>query len=186
MITETSIAPAAGIAAGTLVGGRFLIERRVSSGAIGELLFARDQKTRKPIAVWALSQSFAGDAGIFELIRGEVRNVARLKHRSLVGTYGIGTHGEQRFIACEWVHGTSLAELVARVRAEHPLSLRGIYNVIAHVCNALGYVHGESSFHGGLRPHVVWISKSGRVKVAELGLGAALARSGKWQLLAAD
>jgi eukaryotic-like serine/threonine-protein kinase len=186
MITETSIAPAAGIAAGTLVGGRFLIERRMASGAIGELLFARDQKTRKPIAVWVLSQSFAGDQAVFELIRGEVRNVARLKHRSLVGTYGIGTHGEQRFIACEWVHGTSLTELALRVRADHPLSLRGMCNVIAHVCNAIGYVHAESSCHGGLRPHVVWISTAGRVKLAELGLGAALARSGKWRLLAAD
>jgi eukaryotic-like serine/threonine-protein kinase len=161
------------------------VERSVATAAIGELLFARDQKSRKPIAVWALATDFAADPQVFELIRNDVRSVAKLKHRSLLGTYGIGTHGDQRFIACEWVQGTSLFELVNDPQRQRPLSLRGISNVIAHVCNAVAYLHAEGSCHGGLRPHVVWISKSGRVKLSELGVDLALARCGKWQLLSA-
>lgn len=172
----------ASIAPGTIVGGRFVIERRVATHAIGDLLFARDQKTRKAVSVWVLAPEFAGDAATFEHIRAEVRTAARLRHRSLVGTYGIGSLGDQRFLACEWVQGSSLAEL-AVARRQQPLSVRGIYNVAAHVCGAIGQVHAESSCHGGLRPHVVWISKSGRVKVGELGLDVALARSGRCGLL---
>lgn len=175
----------ASIAPGTIVGGRFAIERRVATHAIGDLLFARDQKTGKGVAVWVLARDFAADTATFEHIREEVRIAARLKHRSLVGTYGIGSLGEQRFVACEWVQGTSLAELAVTHR-QQPLSVRGVYNVAAHVCGALSQVHAESSCHGGLRPHVVWISKSGRVKVGELGLDVALARSGRCGLLTVE
>jgi hypothetical protein len=177
---------AASLAAGTLVGGRFLIERRAGGSALGETLLARDEKTGKPIAVRILSAAFAADVKTVENIRAEVRSAAKLKHRSLVGTYGIGTHDNQCFVACEWVQGSPLSELIAKRNAEgSPLSARGAYNVIAHVCKALAQVHATTC-HGALRPNVVWITKSGRVKVAELGLDLALARSDKWRLLPAD
>lgn len=168
-----------------MVGGRFAIERRVATHGIGELFFARDQKTRKAVGVWVLAPEFAGDLGTFEQIRGEVRTAAKLKHRSLVGTYGIGSLGDQRFVACEWVQGSSLAEIAVGKR-EQPLSLRGIYNVAAHVCSALAYVHTEANLHAAIRPQVVWVSKSGRVKLSELGVDLALARTGRFGLLSAD
>jgi serine/threonine-protein kinase len=177
---------AAAVAAGTVVGGRFLIEQAQSSDALGDVLLARDQKTSKPIAVRVLAPEFSDDPAAFEAIRAEIRAAAKFKHRSLVGTYGIGTHGRQHFIACEWVHGTPLSELIARRRASNaPLSLRGIYNVAAHVCKALGEVHAGSC-HGALRPSAVWVTKSGRVKVGELGLSLALVNTGKWRLLESD
>jgi serine/threonine protein kinase len=176
----------AAVAAGTVVGGRFLIEQAHSSDALGEVLLARDQKTSKPIAVRVLGPEFSDEPAAFEAIRAEIRAAAKFKHRSLVGTYGIGTHGRQHFIACEWVHGTALSELIARRRASNaPLSLRGIYNVAAHVCKALGEVHAGSC-HGALRPSAVWVTKSGRVKVGELGLSLALVNTGKWRLLDSD
>ncbi len=176
---------AASIAAGALVGGRFRIERSARADALGETLLARDEKTGKPIAVRILSATFAGDAATFEIIRSEVRAAAKLRHRSLLGTYGIGTHEGRCFIACEWVDGATLSESIAAHGAGGaPISARAAYNVVAHLCKALAQVH-TAICHGALRPGVVWISKSGRVKLGELGLGLALASSHKWQLLPA-
>jgi eukaryotic-like serine/threonine-protein kinase len=178
--------PIPAIAAGTLVGGRFLIEQPHGADALGEVLLARDQKTNKPIAVRVLAPVFSDDVATFEAIRTEIRAAAKFKHRSIVGTYGIGTHGRQHFIACEWVYGTALSELLVRRQASNaPLSLRGVYNVVAHICKALTEVHA-SSCHGALRPSAVWITKSGRVKVGELGLSLALVNTGKWRLLEAE
>jgi serine/threonine-protein kinase len=179
----------AGITPGTLVGGRFSIERPVGSDALGETLIARDEKTSKPIAVRLLAPAFASDPRAFEVIRTEIRAAAKLKHRSIVGTYGIGTHGDRHFIACEWVQGTRLSELAAKRQGTAPLSLRGSYNVVAHVCKALEQVHaGErpGSCHGALRPSVVWVARSGRVKVGDLGLGSALVQIGALRLLDAN
>ncbi|MDD9935274.1 MAG: protein kinase [Myxococcales bacterium] len=172
------------IAPGTLVGGRFEIERHVREDAIGATLLARDQKTRKPIAIRVLSNALAGDPATFETIRGEIKAAAKLKHRSLVGTYGVGTHaGSDHFVACEWVQGAPMSQFVTkRKESNSPLSVRGVYNVVAHVCKALGKVHGETC-HGALRPSIVWITKSGRVKVGDLGLGRSMVSTGKWTLL---
>jgi serine/threonine protein kinase len=175
-----------GIPPGTLVGGRFSIERHVGTDTLGELLLARDQKTTKPIGVRLLSPAFASDPIAFETIRAEVRAAAKLKHRSIASTYGIGTHGEQHFVACEWVQGSPLSDLAAKRQGAAPLSLRGIYNVIAHVCKALEQVHaGErpGACYGALRPSAVWIAKSGRVKLVDVGLSAALVQTGGFRLL---
>lgn len=172
------------MAPGVLVGGRFQIERHYKDDALGSTLLARDQKTRKPIAIRVLSDALAGDKEAFERIRGEIKAAARLKHRSIVGTYGVGTHaGNQHFVACEWVQGAPLSQFVAQRRESgEPLSVRGVYNVIAHVCKALEQVHGTSC-HGALRPSVVFVTRSGRVKVGDLGLGLAMVQTGKWTLL---
>ncbi|MDH5672450.1 MAG: protein kinase [Myxococcales bacterium] len=183
--TDTATSPA--IESGTLLGGRFRVERPSHEDALGATLLARDEKTRKPIAIRVLSQRIVTDTDTFDAIRGEVKAAAKLKHRSLMGTYGVGTHGGNHpFIATEWVNGEPLSELVVKRRqAQQPLSVRGAYNVIAHVCKALGTVH-DSSCHGALRPSVVWVSRSGRVKIGDLGVGLALVGSGKWALLPAE
>jgi serine/threonine protein kinase len=174
------------IAAGTRVGGRFMIEATEGDppkDALGIVLQARDEKTNKLIAVRVLSSAFAGDPQAFEAIRTEVRAAAKLKHRSLVGTYGIGTHDHHHFVACEWVQGIPLSDFMARRRQSGTqLSLRGAYNVVAHMTKALTQVH-TTGCHGALRPSVVWVTTSGRVKIGELGLSLALANSGQWRLL---
>lgn len=178
--TNSTIAP------GTRVGGRFMIEATEvpsPTDALGVVLQARDEKTNKLIAVRVLSSAFAGDLQAFEAIRTEVRAAAKLKHRSLVGTYGIGTHEHHHFVACEWVQGIPLSDFMARRRQSGTqLSLRGAYNVVAHMTKALTEVH-TTGCHGALRPAVVWVTSSGRVKIGDLGLSLALANSGQWRLL---
>ena len=166
--------------AGTLVGGRFLIERHHATGPLGELLLARDQKTNKPIALRLLAPQIAGAAGVLDAVKAGIRAAAKLKHRSILATYGIGTHEARAFIASEWVQGASLGEQIAeRQAAGGLLSVRGSYNVVAHLCKALAETHA-SMIHGALRPEVVWVTRTGRVKLGELGLCDAVRYGARW------
>jgi len=171
---------------GVVVGGRFEIESAGDDDALGQTFAARDQKTKKPIAIYVLAQARLGQP-LIDQIRDEARAVAKLKHKSLVAIYGVGTHaGDQHFIAREWVSGQNASNLIAERKAQHrSLSLRGVYNVIAHVCKALGALH-ENGFHGALRPSVVWVSKSGRVKVGDLGVSTALVKARRVELLPSE
>jgi hypothetical protein len=172
-----------GIAAGVVVGGRFVVERLAHADALGNVLLARDEKTSKPIALRVIDPAIAADAPLVEAMREDVKAAARAKHRALAGTYGVGTHGGALFIACEWAQGSPLSEL-SRQRGGRPLSIRGAYNVIAHVCKALTELH-QTTLHGAVRPSVVMITKSGRVKLTELGVDLALVRTGRFNLLPA-
>lgn len=187
---STDVSPAgASVAAGALepgvvIGGRFRLEREVKQDPIGRVWLSRDDKTSKPVGIRTLSVAVATDKASFEPIRERVKTAAKLRHRNLVVTYGVGTHaGTNHFIAHEWVQGRTLAELVERRRAAGTkMSLRGVYNVIAHVCKALAAIQ-EQTIHGTIRPEIVWVSKSGRVKVGEVGLGNALVQTGAWSAL---
>jgi serine/threonine-protein kinase len=173
---------------GTLIGGRFEIEGEAVNDALGQSFPARDQKTKKPIAIYVLSPEFAGDKPAYEAFRDEVRNAAKLKHRSLCAIYGVGTHaGQHHFVAREWVQGKALADLVAEHRAQQqPLSLRGVFNVIAHVGKALTSMHELGCCHAAVRPSVVWVTRTGRIKLGDVGTGIALVKGRKWPLLPAD
>jgi serine/threonine-protein kinase len=168
-----------GLAPGAVVGGRFEIERAVGDDALGSILAARDRKTQKPIALRVLRPGLIATPEAIEILRAEVKTAAALTHRGLVSTYGMGAEKNgTRFIACEWIQGQPLNLVIARKRQEgRPLSLRGAYNVIAHVARALTAAHDKGAFHGALRPAVVWISQSGRVKVSEIGIARAILRT---------
>ncbi len=163
---------AAPIGPGALVGGRFLVKEVVSEDSLGRLLKAHDQKTGKPIALRVLPPGLLDSPGL-EKLREHCRVAARLTHRNLAATYGVGGT-PQPFVASEWVEGKSLSALIAHRRAEgRPMSLRGAYNVVAHVCRGLTAIH-DKTCHGALRPEVVFVTDAGRVKITELGLDRAL------------
>src|SRR5438046_10390956 len=64
------------------------------------------------------------------------------------------THENRHFVASEWLQGDSLSTLISkRAQSGAPLSVRGAYNVVAHICKALAQVH-PTTCHGALRPSV--------------------------------
>jgi eukaryotic-like serine/threonine-protein kinase len=177
------LSASATFAAGTLVGGRFLVERDHATDALGHVMLARDQKTSKPIALRVLAPHIAASSAVLEAVKAGVRNAAKLKHRSILATYGIGTHDGRSFVASEWVQGSSLAEQLAqRGAGGAPFSVRGSYNVVAHLCKALAEAHALL-VHGALRPELIWVTRAGRVKVGEFGLCEAVAAGNGWHHL---
>lgn len=175
--TAARIAPSSsGLEPGTVIGGRFEVDRNVGDDAIGTIVAARDQKTQRPVALRVLDARLLAQPDAIETLRAEIKAVSAITHRNIVTTFGMGVEKSGvRFVACEWLEGQPLTIVVARKNAEgEKLSLRGAYNVVAHVANALAAAHEADLCHGALRPAVVWISKAGRVKVAEFGIARAI------------
>lgn len=167
-----------GLSPGAVVGGRFEVLEVEHVDALGEVLRATDQKTGKGIRLRMLAPPLVeGEVG--KSIRKECRAAAALAHPSILTTYGVGSGpGGSMFVATEAVDGSPLSEIIARRKAEGKsgqLSLRAAYNVVAHVCKALSYAHPQT-FHGTLRPSVVWLTRGGRVKVGDFGVSSEIVR----------
>ncbi len=179
--SSVSVRPDArqGLGPGAVVGGRFEIERAVGEDALGTILAARDQKTQRPIAVRVLAPGLIATPAALETLRAEVKTAASIQHKNLVGTYGMGNDKSgARFVAAEWMDGRTLADVVREKKdSAQPMSLRGAYNVLAHVCKALDAARAAGASHGALRPSAVWIGKNGRVKVSGLGLDRAIVKT---------
>jgi serine/threonine protein kinase len=162
------------LSSGTLIGGRFEVSSLLGTGGLGELYQALDQKTQKPVAIRILAGELARSEAAMEQLRNQVKLASGLSHKNAARVFGMGKEGSYRYIASEFIDGNSLRQLVERKRRTgKTFSLKGAYNVIAHVCNALETAH-QSMVHGLPGLGSILINRSGRVKLADFGLVRAI------------
>lgn len=157
---------------GAVVGGRFEVVDRIDEDTQAVVWSAKDQQTKRAILVRVIRPELVPAKSAQEL-RVACRSAAGLSHRNIARIFGVGkTPRGEHFIAGEWIDGARLSDFI-RSRDGEPISLRGIYNVIAHLCSALSYAH-ETGPHGTLRPSIVWVTRGGRVKLHDFGVGQVL------------
>lgn len=163
-----------GLHRGAVVGGRFEVIDQIDEDLQGIVWSAKDQQTHRAILVRVIRPELV-TAAAAPGFREACRAAAGLSHRSIARVFGVGrTPRGEHFIAGEWVDGTRLSDFIQeRDRDGDPMSLRGIYNVIAHLCSAVSYAQDKGA-HGTLRPSVVWVTRGGRVKVNDFGVGQVL------------
>jgi serine/threonine protein kinase len=155
-----------------VVGGRFEVIDQIDEDPQAVVWSAKDQQTKRAILVRVIRPELVSSETAPDF-REACRTAATLSHRNIARVFGVGrTPKGEHFIAGEWIDGTRLSDFIQE-RNGDPISLRGIYNVVAHLCSALSYAHGKGP-HGTLRPSIVWVTRGGRVKVHDFGVGQVL------------
>jgi serine/threonine protein kinase len=163
------------LAPGTaLAQGRIQIAERIGRTVFGEVYRATDRSTGMPVAVRLLDNQIVGDASGWERLQKVVAGVSRMDHKNIARTLECGAESGMAYVVTELVDGSPLRALLSRKRASGgaAFSLKGAYNVVAHVCNGLAYAH-QATWHGALSASNVLVNKAGRVKITEFGLARA-------------
>jgi serine/threonine protein kinase len=163
------------LAPGDTVADRFTITSFLGTEIVGESYIASDSKSDRPVWIQAVPTAVLSGPNAVERFKAEMRSASQLTHKNIVTSFGMGQLSPEAFyIAGEYVEGEKLRDVMQSRRAQgKEFSLRGAYNIIAHLCNALSFAH-ESRIHGSLSPATVIISKSGRVKISEFPLSRLL------------
>lgn len=165
---------AAGLAPGAVLGGRFELIEPASEDGVGVVWKARDQKTKKGIALRILAPALFATPADLEILRAELKVASAIVHRNAITTFGMG--GEKsgaRFVACEWLEGKTVAD--TRTSAQR-LPLAQIVDLVSQLCEGLSVLHVKKACHGAVRSAVVWVS-NGKVKLAEIGIARALLKT---------
>lgn len=166
---------------GALIGGTYRIEKRLGEGGLGPLYRAVDERSDAMVALRALVPELTGHPEVAASLRAQIEVASSLKHKNIVKTFGIAAEGELLFVITEHVVGQSLREIMDRKRRSNkPFTLKGAYNIVAHLCNACGYAH-ETSLHGALNPGNILVNKAGRIKIGEFGYARALSGLGNFE-----
>src|SRR5687768_10423645 len=89
--------------------GRFTVLERVGTGGMGIVYAAYDPELDRRVALKVIRPSGDDDDshGRSRLLR-EARVLARITDPNVVPVYDVGTHGDDVFIAMEFVEGTTL------------------------------------------------------------------------------
>ncbi len=152
---------------GTVVGGRFAIDRLAGRGGMGAVYHAVDRQTAGVAAIKILHDGTHSDAT--ERFAREVALLADLTHPGFVRYLGHGTTDEdQPFLAMEWLEGEDLATRLRRVG----IGANEAVQVIARVASALGIAHARGVIHRDIKPSTLFLVDLdlARVKILDLGI----------------
>ncbi len=166
MSSQVERAPSAG--SPEVIAGRFEIRGFLFEDGFGEVLDGFDRKTQKAITLRKLRQD-----AVVAKVRAELRALGSFNHPNVVAGFGVVASAHDALLVQGPLAGQHLAQyMAARREGGRPVSLRGAYNVVAHVCNALTALHAYGP-HGAVRPGAVWIGDAGRVQLADFVIARA-------------
>src|SRR4051812_38086300 len=105
---------------GTVVAGRYKLERAMARGAMGSVWVARHLQLEIPVAVKFMDASFVGSPDARARFAREAKASARLQSPHVVQVLDYGVEEDTPFIAMELLQGEDLG---ARLTREGRLSL---------------------------------------------------------------
>ncbi|WP_442905973.1 Stk1 family PASTA domain-containing Ser/Thr kinase [Kitasatospora sp. NBC_00458] len=152
---------------GTLLDGRYRVERRVAAGGMSTVYQGTDTRLDRVVALKVMHPALAGDTAFTTRFIREAKAVARLAHPNVVNVFDQGADGGNVFLAMEYVPGGTLRDLL---RDRGALSIRAALDVLEPVLAALGAAHRAGLVHRDVKPENVLITDGGLVKVADFGL----------------
>src|SRR2546423_15154649 len=169
-----------------LMASRYLLEKRLGRGAMGQVYLARDQNliTRK-VAVKTVRPDILSDEDMQEgeaiaRFEREARTAASIRHPNVVDVTDFGKSPEGVFyLVMEYVQGETLHQLLRR---EGTLSVQRALNLLRQAASGIEAAHDEGILHRDLKPANIFImqtkrkyasiSGAGFVKVGDLGLAS--------------
>ncbi len=140
-------------APGTVVASRYVIERLVGRGGMGEVYRATDRELGVAVALKAVSHHRADRVRLEQRLRREVRLARLVSHPHVCRLYDVGSHEPPggpavTFVTMELLGGETLADLLARRGALTPADALPI---LTQVASALDAAHDAGVVHRDLK-----------------------------------
>lgn len=169
---------------GRLLASRYLLEKRLGRGAMGQVYLARDQNlvTRqvavKTVRPDILSEEYMQEGEAIARFEREARAAASVRHPNVVDVTDFGQSPEGVFfLVMEYVEGETLYELLRR---EGTLNTHRTLSLLRQVVAGVDAAHDEGILHRDLKPANIFIMQhrkkgpgvvsEGFVKVGDFGL----------------
>ena len=147
--------------------GEYEIVRRLGSGGMGNVFLARHTKLRREVALKVVADHRLSDAMARKRFEQEMQAIGQLSHPNIVTAHDAREIDATAVLVTEYIEGLDLGQLVRRVG---PLSVADACQAVKHVAVALQYTSDRGFVHRDIKPQNVMVSRSGQVKLLDLGL----------------
>ncbi len=145
----------------------FQILSRLGSGAMATTFKARQVSLDRPVAIKVLPKRLSENQEYVERFYKEGRAAAKLNHAHIAQAFDVGEAGGYHYFVMEFVDGHTLYDEMASGKVFSEAEALG---VIIQVAEALQHAHSQGLIHRDVKPKNIMITKSGVVKLVDMGL----------------
>ncbi len=169
---------------GTLIGGRYQIERLLGEGGMGRVYAARHTALARKVALKLLRRDAAQSEDGVARFRQEAYAASSVGAPQIVEILDFATHGEgalaQTYMVMELLVGESLEDWMDR-----EATLDGALALLAELCEGLAAAHEAGVIHRDIKPANVFLrdcdpdeAQPVRVKILDFGIAKVTVGSG--------
>lgn len=158
---------------GTLLAGKYRVEREVASGGMGVVLAAHHERLGQRVAIKVLHEQFARRRETVERFEREARLAASLRSDHVVRIHDVSATSEGiPYIVMEYLEGEDLGAIVAR----GPVAPTVAVDWVLQACEALSEAHALGIVHRDLKPENLFLVRRGprtKIKIVDFGISKA-------------
>jgi serine/threonine protein kinase len=173
---------------GDLVGrqvGRYAVVRHLASGGMAELYIARQESVggfEKQVVLKILQPKYAKNARVVTMFLDEARLAAKLNHPAIVHVYDVADERGLKYIAMEYIHGETIADIVKRgLAVDRYLPLEHAIHIVSQTAAGLAYAHERKEadgkvvriVHRDISPTNILVSYEGQTEIVDFGIARA-------------
>jgi serine/threonine protein kinase len=138
---------------GTILAGKYTVERQLGMGGMGAVYVVNHRITGKRLALKCLLPEHARNTDIVERFMREAQTAGRIQHRHVVDVFDVGRVGDLLFIVMEYLEGKPLSDLLQ----DTALTLGAALAIITRAMEGVSAAHAQNIIHRDLKPENIFV-----------------------------
>jgi serine/threonine-protein kinase len=135
---------------GSVLGGRYEIESKLGSGAMGEVYKAKHRLMKRQVAIKVLHPQTISGTNALKRFQKEAEMASALNHPNILAVHDFGVADDgSPYLVMNYLEGKSLTDLIEH--NGHLEVTRAIY-IFRQLCQGLGHAHEKGVIHRDLKP----------------------------------
>jgi serine/threonine protein kinase len=151
--------------------GKYHILDHLGRGGMGDVYKAVQNGLERPVALKVLPHLLARSPEFSDRFNAEALAISRLQHQNIVTLYDYGEIDGQKYIAMQFIQGTTLNRIIQR---EKPLPYERIIAITKQICRGLKYAHANDIVHRDIKSGNIMIESGDKVYISDFGIAKAI------------
>jgi hypothetical protein len=167
--------PDARVQVGSVLRDRFLLQERISGGAMGVIYKAMDRRlaeagSEEPwVAIKVLAPQLSRNGKALRALQQEAAKGRTLVHPNIVRFMDLDRDEDLYFIVMEWLEGRTLADILDSPDAKN-IDVERAFAIARQVGRALEYAHKCGIIHADVKPANIMMMPNGDAKLFDFGV----------------